>query len=179
MEKVCLVKRRQQSNQNNINYLNNDTPFDRDMPLIGNKTFPDHHSPVNEYNDQAGHFMCITMTPEQSNMLQNSDYIKKLLAGSLTDPALDVQCNNEGQIVLRFSVSESCLRMIRCDQVCQMIGISRSFLNKLIHDKTIKSYKLGRLRRFLMEDIINYIISSEENILCNTVRHSDPALRRS
>jgi len=49
--------------------------------------------------------------------------------------------------------------MIAPNQVCQMLQVSRSFLQKLVHENKIKSYKLGRMRRFLLEDILEYLSS--------------------
>jgi excisionase family DNA binding protein len=40
-----------------------------------------------------------------------------------------------------------------------MLQVSRSFLQKLVHGNKIKSYKLGRMRRFLLEDILEYLSS--------------------
>lgn len=42
-----------------------------------------------------------------------------------------------------------------------MLQISRSFLTKLIKAGQMKSYKLGRLRRFLLEDILEYLSQGE------------------
>ncbi len=178
MEKVCLVKRRQQYQPNDLIHSSCDSPFDLSMTAFGNKTFLGQPV-VEEFDDQTGHIVCITMTGEQSKMLQNSEYIKKLIEGDLTDPALNLTLNAAGQVVLRFSITEPCLRMIRCDQVCQMLKISRSFLQKLIHDHNIKSYKIGRLRRFVMEDILDYLISHEDHGLSHAVTDSGPILVRS
>jgi excisionase family DNA binding protein len=42
-----------------------------------------------------------------------------------------------------------------------MLQISRSFLRKLVKNGTIKSYKIGKLRRFLLEDILDYLSQGE------------------
>jgi len=52
--------------------------------------------------------------------------------------------------------------MLAPNQVCQMLQVSRSFLQKIINEKKIKSYKLGRIRRFLLEDILDYLSSDTE-----------------
>ena len=43
-----------------------------------------------------------------------------------------------------------------------MLQISRSFLQKLINEKKLNSYKLGRMRRFLLEDILEYLSNDVE-----------------
>jgi excisionase family DNA binding protein len=146
MEKICIVKRRQQY-----------------VPQADNfQSIPDSKV-AEELDDCSGHIVSIIMTREQSNMLQKSDYIKDLLDHKIKDPILDVKLNNEGRIVLKLHLNNSLLlRMLRCDQVCQMLQISRSFLQKLIHENKLKSYKIGRLRRFLLEDILEFLLNNEE-----------------
>jgi len=43
-----------------------------------------------------------------------------------------------------------------------MLQISKSFLQKLVNEKKLNSYKLGRMRRFLLEDILEYLSNDEE-----------------
>jgi excisionase family DNA binding protein len=52
--------------------------------------------------------------------------------------------------------------MLAPNQVCQMLQVSRSFLQKIIHENKVKSYKLGRMRRFLLEDILEYLSNDAE-----------------
>jgi len=42
-----------------------------------------------------------------------------------------------------------------------MLQISKSFLQKLVNEKKINSYKLGRRRRFLLEDILEYLSNDD------------------
>lgn len=51
--------------------------------------------------------------------------------------------------------------MLDSKGVCQMLQVSRSFLSRLIRTEQIKSYKMGRLRRFLLEDVLEYLSQSE------------------
>jgi excisionase family DNA binding protein len=170
MDKICIVKRRQQYSKDTTEETMQgqaNTASKSESGLDGiestkDKTFPGQKA-VKEFNDDSGHVVSITLTPEQSTMLQNSEYIQDLLSGAKTDPSMDVQHNTDGRLVLNFRLNQSpLLRMLRSDQVCQMLQISRSFLQKLIYEKKIKSYKLGRMRRFLLEDILEFLLNSEE-----------------
>ena len=169
MEKICIVKRRQQSTQNEVNaIIKNDHTVNINSEeaqndiILNNKNLPEKKI-VEEYNDESGHFISITMTNEQSSVLQSSECIRDLLIGKIIDPAIYLKLGPDGRIILNFRLNESStVRMLRFDQVCQILQISRSFLQKLVHEKTLKSYKLGRLRRFAMEDILDYLIRSEE-----------------
>lgn len=113
---------------------------------------------VEEFVDNTSSVISITMTKEQSDLLQQSEYIKELLSGNKSDPALDIKVTPDGRISLNYRFNDSLMiRMLAPHQVCQMLQVSRSFLQKLIHENKLKSYKLGRMRRFLLEDILEYL----------------------
>jgi excisionase family DNA binding protein len=170
MEKICIVKRRQQYAPEEVKRTVQDSQ-NVTLPLrievidtaVDNRhKFPGEKA-VEEFNDDSGHIISIIMTNEQSSMLQSSEHIRDLLSGRRSDPSLYLKRSPDGRIILNFYLHESpTVHMLRFDQVCQILQISRSFLQKLVHKKTLKSYKLGRLRRFEMEDILDYLISHEE-----------------
>ncbi len=169
MEKICIVKRRQQNTLNEIKAtMPNGQTFNHNSErgqnnIVSNTSPLPQNDIVKEFNNESGHVISITMTNEQSSLLQSSDYIRDLLSGRMIDPSLYLNCNPDGKIIFNFCPHESpTVRMLRFDQVCQMLQISRSFLQKLVQNKILKSYKLGRLRRFAMEDILEYLISNEE-----------------
>src|SRR5208337_3267352 len=119
--------------------------------------FPDKKI-VEEFIDNSSSVISIIMTKEQSALLQQSEYIKDLLSGTKNDPSFDIKLNADGQLAINFRFNDSLLlRMLAPNQVCQMLQVSRSFLQKLVHEKKINSYKLGRMRRFLLEDILEYL----------------------
>ncbi len=118
---------------------------------------------VEEFIDNSSSVISITMTREQSELLQQSEYIKELLNGKKSDPALDITITPDGRLSLNYRFNDSLLiRMLAPNQVCQMLQVSRSFLQKLIHENKVKSYKLGRMRRFLLEDILEYLSNDAE-----------------
>jgi excisionase family DNA binding protein len=118
---------------------------------------------VEEFIDNSSSVISIIMTKEQSDLLQQSEYIKELLSGAKSDPALDIKITPDGRLSLNYRFSDSLLlRMLAPNQVCQMLQVSRSFLQKIIHENKIKSYKLGRMRRFLLEDILEYLSNDSE-----------------
>jgi len=118
---------------------------------------------VEEFVDNSSSVISIIMTKEQSDLLQQSEYIKELLSGAKNDPAMDIKITPDGRLSLNYRFNDSLLiRMLAPNQVCQMLQVSRSFLQKLIHENKIKSYKLGRMRRFLLEDILEYLSNDAE-----------------
>jgi excisionase family DNA binding protein len=133
-----------------------------DLAIENNIEFPDKKI-VEEFMDNSSSVICITMTKEQSDLLQQSEYIKELLNGTKSDPSLDIKITPDGRLSLNYRFNDSLLlRMLAPNQVCQMLQVSRSFLQKLIHENKIKSYKLGRMRRFLLEDILEYLSNDFE-----------------
>ncbi|PKN51984.1 MAG: hypothetical protein CVU55_09575 [Deltaproteobacteria bacterium HGW-Deltaproteobacteria-13] len=119
--------------------------------------FPDKKI-VEEFVDNATSVISIIMTKEQSVLLQQSEYIKDLLNGTKSDPSLDIKITSDGRLSFNYHFNDSLLlRMLAPNQVCQMLQVSRSFLQKMVHENRIKSYKLGRMRRFLLEDILEYL----------------------
>ena len=118
---------------------------------------------VEEFTDKSSSVISITMTKEQSALLQQSEYIKELLSGTKNDPSLDIKLNPDGRISLNYHFNDPMIiRMLSSNQVCQMLQISRSFLRKIINENKLNSYKLGRMRRFLLEDILEYLSNDAE-----------------
>jgi excisionase family DNA binding protein len=72
----------------------------------------------------------------------------------------------DGRIVFNFRLkTDETLKMLTVSQVGQMLQISKSFLIRLVKEKKIKSYKFGRLRRFLLSDVIDYLAHSEDAVV--------------
>lgn len=51
-------------------------------------------------------------------------------------------------------------RMLTPKMLCEMLQVSRHTLSKLVRDGALRSYKIGRLRRFSCEDVIDYLSRS-------------------
>jgi excisionase family DNA binding protein len=66
--------------------------------------------------------------------------------------------DNEGRYVFNFLFKKvHDVRMLSSKDVCIMLKVSRRFLSQLVKLGKIDSYKLGRLRRFLLDDILTYL----------------------
>ena len=175
MEKICIVKRRQEySKDTNKKAVHGTTSAASkpDLPtenILETKSKSFHREKkVVEVNKDSGQEISITLTPEQLTMLQTSEYIKNILNGSTDNPAISINRNPAGRMILNVRLNESPLvRMLRSDQVCIMLQISRSLLIRLVNEKKIRSYKIGRLRRFLLEDILSYLTGNEEFVRLN------------
>lgn len=71
--------------------------------------------------------------------------------------------DNEGKYVFNFLFKKVYdVRMLSPKDVCIMLKVSRRFLTKLVSSGKIDSYRLGRLRRFLLDDILTYLGENRE-----------------
>ena len=77
-----------------------------------------------------------------------------------------------GKIVFNFRLkTDDTLKMLTMTQVGQMLQISKSFLVRLVKAKKIRSYKFGRLRRFLLTDVIDYMsFSQDQGLSSNKIK---------
>jgi excisionase family DNA binding protein len=178
MEKLCIVKRRQQYWQVNNKYAmqNSLSSTLKSNDVIANIGPEDSTSCLRkkraeDFSCFPSHAISIAMNQEQTNMLQTSEYIKRLLDGIIPNTAFDIKRNADGLILLNLRFNESPLmRMLRINQLCEILQISRSFLTRIIRDEKIKSYKVGRLRRFLWADVLEYLQSNEQLAQLNNMK---------
>jgi excisionase family DNA binding protein len=105
----------------------------------------------------------IKLTPEQYNFVKSSQYVNYFLEGDSSGVSMDMQQRPDGQIVFNFQFKKvDTVKMLKSKHVCQMLQISESLLLSLVKLRKIRSYKIGRLRRFLLEDILDYLSKSED-----------------
>jgi excisionase family DNA binding protein len=105
----------------------------------------------------------INLTPEQYELVKSSQYIKYFLDGESSGVSLDVLKQRDGHIVFNFQFKKvDTVKMLKPVHVCQMLLISKSSLMNLVKSNKMRSYKIGRLRRFLLQDILDYLSRSEE-----------------
>lgn len=169
MGKLCIVRRRKTETQiglgvaESLDYCVADGPkheairaSDRvslawEYPLRGDVAGPD---------DQK---LSIELTPTQANVVKSHAYFKLLLGAKADGSSVGVQRSDEGEIVFNFYFKQVYLsRMLTTSDVCTMLQISRAFLSRLVKAGKLKSYKIGRLRRFSLEDILGHLGESTE-----------------
>ena len=110
------------------------------------------------------------LTPEQYNFVRSSQYFNYFLNGESSGVSFDVQQHPDGQIFFNFQFKNvDTVKMLKSIHVCQMLQIGKSTLMTLVKSRKIRSYKIGRLRRFLLEDILDYLSKSEETFINSKV----------
>ena len=169
MEKICIVRRRIQipalaeqpsfcveKEERRAKEL---ADFQSSMSGVNGKQ---HTSPFRSAVRDVDHVIRIQLTSEQCKVVQSNVCFNHLLGRILGNIDLDLEQYEDGQIVFNLHLRQvQRADMIDSKKVCQMLQISRSFLAKLIKAEQMKSYKIGRLRRFLLEDILEYLSQGE------------------
>ena len=118
---------------------------------------------LDESDEAIDETISIDLTPEQYEIVKSSRYVEYFLNGDASGVSLDKHKRKDGQIIFNFQFRKvETVKMLKTVHVCQMLQISKSSLMNLVKAKKIKSYKIGRLRRFLLQDILDYLSKSEE-----------------
>ena len=156
MEKICIVKRRTN--------ISSELQKEDTYALMNNC---DIHSEENyvfeEPNENKNHDLSFNLTSEQSELILSNHRIKSLINGEANSFVLNMQKEEKGQTVFKFHFRESdTVQLLKTIEVCHMLQVSSGFLMKLVKGRKLKSYKLGRLRRFSLEDILNYLTENNE-----------------
>lgn len=155
MEKISIVKRRKKKASSVIDVAEGSL-----NALKNNVGAADSFKNLIHEEDQT---FSLNLTPEQAGYVQSNDYIRSMLDEASGDAVLDIQQGKDGRIIFNFNFKKAHpVKMLKSDQVCQMLQISRSSLTKLVRGKKIKSYKIGRLRRFSLEDVLEYLTQNAE-----------------
>jgi excisionase family DNA binding protein len=156
MEKICIVKRR--------NNIYSELQKEDTYALVNNCGLHSEENYVFEEPDEnKNHDLSFNLTPEQSESIRSNHYIKSLLNGEANSFVLNMQKEEKEQTVFKFHFRESdTVQLLKTKEVCHMLQVSSGFLMKLVKGKRLKSYKLGRLRRFSLEDILNYLTENNE-----------------
>ena len=69
----------------------------------------------------------------------------------------------DGRVVLRlqFMKPDYYLRLLTCDEVCEMLHISRSTVYGYAHSGALKTYRMGRGLRFRFQDVLDFLTGCE------------------
>ncbi len=171
MEKFSIVRRRRDCPLAKQHQIDSHSINEKESISISsstlNKTGPfvkkeELHAP--ESTIAKTDAISVNLTPEQSYHLRSRGCLNYFLErDATTGVSLDIQQHSEGLIVFNFQFEkESVVRMLTAKQVCQMLQVSNSLLMGLVKSKKIRSYKVGRLRRFFLQDVLDYLSRSGE-----------------
>jgi excisionase family DNA binding protein len=174
MEKICIVNlRKKMTNPVDVredfarkNLANEGgIPKDLSIPVVENRGIREIHDGgvrPDDNKDAAGRTVSLMLTRDQTRALQSDPYIRSFLSAKSAE-GFEAIKHRDQTIVVKFEFgSMPPLRLLKVEEVIQMLRISRSYLNELVRQGKLKSYKLGRLRRLMLDDILFYLEASQE-----------------
>ncbi|MBP1749828.1 MAG: Helix-turn-helix domain [Deltaproteobacteria bacterium] len=186
MEKICIVKRRKTTasvSQDPVVEIHAVPPVTspvNDQEVAQIEQIPEVSSPSpmiaspESFNIQDGDHLIfkevageeeqifsIQLSPEQSQVVQSMNCIKDLLSGKHHGVKMSMEETADGSTAFNFHFKPVyTTRMLNPNDVAVMLQISKSMLYRLVKRREIKSYKIGKLRRFLLEDVVDYLSNS-------------------
>ncbi len=185
MEKICIVKRRKttaQISQDPVVEIHAAPPVTspvRDQEVTEIEQIPEvsnapaigspesfsiqdgDHLIFKEVAGEEEQIFSIQLSPQQSQIVQSMNCIKDLLSGKHHGVKMSMEQTADGSTAFNFHFKPVyTTRMLNPSDVSIMLQISRSMLYRLVKEKEIKSYKIGKLRRFLLEDVVDYLSGS-------------------
>ncbi|MHC4321548.1 MAG: helix-turn-helix domain-containing protein [Planctomycetota bacterium] len=150
MEKICIVKRRSSVSSG----LRQSRTF---MPANNREVYDGADYEFENIADDDSNNLSLNLTPEQSELMQSNEHLKSFADHDTKSFVLNMK-KVDGQTFLNFNFGEAdSMKLLKTKEACSMLQVSASFLMKLVKEKKLKSYKLGRLRRFSFQDVLNYL----------------------
>jgi excisionase family DNA binding protein len=93
----------------------------------------------------------IELTSQQSEVIRSNSRFQQLFGGSTAPIFLNVHLD-----------ATLPSRMLKIENVCEILQVSKQTVMRLAKAETIRSHRIGRLRRFCCEDIMEYLSSGLE-----------------
>ena len=147
MDKICIVKRRRKNHYE-------EPLWGTGVPLV-----------LDGPQEEKDTMITLPLIPGDSQFIPVAEPEKGTLK-ILSAIAIDQPTFEEGQVTFNFRLkTEDTLKMLKPDQVCHLLQISKHFLSKLVKTRKVRSYKFGRLRRFLLADIIDYLTVHQDPVV--------------
>ncbi len=145
MEKICIVKLRKN--------------FRTSLAPEANA----REGTVGGHGDSAGMRVSVTLTGDQTRALKSNPHLASLLYEK--PHALPGKMGHgEAEMTIHLELpSLPPVRLLKLGEVTRMLRISRSSLHRILNEGTMKSYKLGRLRRLMLDDVLSYLASHQES----------------
>lgn len=106
--------------------------------------------------------VCLTLTPEQTRILRSDPRLVSSL-GERPGERYQALLPPDDTLVIELQFeSVTPTRLLKIDEVVQMLRIGKGTVNKLIKQGKLKCYRFGRLRRILLDDVLTFLEASRE-----------------
>jgi len=168
MEKICIVEKRkrhlrEQTGAASFVPTSEDALHEPSGTIFKNKLEIDDHKrnqgtalQETSLSRDKDKVVSLKLTPQQSSYIVSNKSIDYLSA--------DTKSTDDRYIIFNFHLKTSdSVRLLKMNQVCEMLQVSRRFLSNLVKTKKIKSCKRGGQRRFSFDDILTFLAENEDN----------------
>jgi excisionase family DNA binding protein len=167
MEKICIVKLRKKmghATEPGISFRSDaweeSTANQSPVLVLEQSRMQEMHDKRGrpESNGVAtGRTVALTLNQQQMNALGANPHLMSLLNNEFTG-GLETIKQQGDPLVIKFQFAAMIpLRLLKSREVMQMLRISKNYLSKVVREGKLKSYKIGKLRRFLLDDILSYL----------------------
>jgi excisionase family DNA binding protein len=174
MEKICIVKlRKKLTNPANAypdhrqwhpagpdargNGLSLSDIRDRCRPDV---TAGSSENPVR--TDAADRAVSLPLTRDQVRALQSHPCMASLRGAACAKTCAAIRRSDEAVVIQLELPALPPVRLLKPDEVTQMLRVSRSYLHRILSEGQLKSYKFGRLRRIMLDDVLSYLEAHQE-----------------
>lgn len=169
MGEICIVKRRKREDQIGFGPAEDAELYMLEKPGLealkasdGNCLAWSHPLPEDATGAEEQKFS-MELTPTQAEVVKSHSYFKLLLGAEADGSGVNVERSEDGNIIFNFYFKQVYFaRMLTSADVCSMLQISKTFLSRLVKAGRFKSHKIGRLRRFSLEDILAHLGESKK-----------------
>jgi excisionase family DNA binding protein len=171
MEKICIVKLRKNLTNHMENIYRRRQGQIEEMgiaPLMSASEIPrtqethDCESATDGHREATDRKLSLTLTRDQMRALQSDPRVASLLYEKAHEVSAKVGHRGEEMIIQVVLPSLPPVRLLKQDDVTRMLRVSRSYLRRILKEGKLKSYKLGRLRRVMLDDVLSYLESHQE-----------------
>jgi excisionase family DNA binding protein len=96
--------------------------------------------------DGRSPLLSIELTPQQTELIRNNSHFRHLYAGEMAPIFLNIHFGGS-----------PLQKMLKPGDICEMLQVSRHTLDRLVKTGCLKSYRIGRQRRFAVQDVMDYL----------------------
>jgi excisionase family DNA binding protein len=90
--------------------------------------------------------LSIELTPQQTQTIRSNTHFQHLYPGTVAPIVFNLHFNDGF-----FQ------KMFKAGEICRALQVSRHTLDRLVKTGQVRSYRVGRLRRFTAEDVMDYL----------------------
>ncbi len=177
MEKICIVKlRKKLTNPIDVDPEYGQGPnagsgaLLKGVSLADIDALPKPEAPAGCSEDPgkmhaADGTVSLPLTRDQIRSLQANPRMASLMGTASAGRIEAFSSRDEAVVVMLELPAQPPVRLLKVEEVTRMLRVSKGYLNKIISQGELRSYRFGRhgrLRRIMLEDVLSYLEDNRE-----------------